>query len=51
MPRRRKPPGYERWTWAEINADRRMSKSEKRWRRVAKERGEWVKRWDRDMAM
>ena len=37
MPRQRKPPGYERWTWAEINAGRRMNKSEKRWRRVAKE--------------
>src|SRR3954466_7756369 len=45
MPRRRKPPGYERWTWAEINAGRRMSKSEKRWRRVAKELN-WDQRSD-----
>lgn len=36
MPRRRKPPGYEKWTWAEINAGRRMSKTEKRWNRAFK---------------
>src|SRR6266446_2803199 len=36
MPRRTKPLGYERWTWAEINAGRRMNKAEKRWNRVAK---------------
>jgi hypothetical protein len=35
MPRRQKPPGYEKWTWDEINAGRRMSKAEKRTRRMA----------------
>ena len=35
MPRRRKPPGYEKWTWDEINAGRKMSKGEKRSRRLA----------------
>lgn len=35
MPRRQKPPGYEKWTWDEIHAGRRMSKAEKRTRRMA----------------
>jgi endonuclease YncB( thermonuclease family) len=39
MPRRSKPPGYEKWTWAEINAGRRMSKTEKRWNRMGKDLG------------
>ncbi|WP_165253514.1 hypothetical protein [Paludisphaera soli] len=34
MPRRQKPPGYEKWTWDEINQGRKMSKSEKRYRRL-----------------
>lgn len=34
MPRPRKPPGYEKWSWKEINAGRKMSKSEKRTRRA-----------------
>ncbi len=33
--RRVKPPGMEKWTWDEINARRKMSKSEKRTRRMA----------------
>lgn len=45
MPRRRKPPGYGRWTWAEINAGRRMSKSEKRWNRMARDLN-WDQRSD-----
>ncbi len=39
MARRQKPPGKENWTWDEINAGRRMSKSEKRWRRAAIDMG------------
>lgn len=35
MPRPKKPPGQEGWTWDEIRAGRRMSKSEKRYRRLA----------------
>src|SRR5947209_1313243 len=35
MPRRQKPPGKEKWTWDEIRAGRRMSKAEKRTRRLA----------------
>jgi hypothetical protein len=35
MPRRQKPPGYEKWTWDEINACRKISKGEKRSRRLA----------------
>lgn len=35
MPRQRKPPGKEKWTWDEIKAGRKMSKSEKRTRRLA----------------
>ncbi len=35
MPRRNKPPGMEKWTWDEINQGRKMSKSEKRYRRLA----------------
>jgi hypothetical protein len=45
MPRRKKPPGYERWTWAEIEAGRRFSKSEKRWKRFAKN-SSWKQRSD-----
>jgi len=39
MPRRQKPPGLEKWTWAEIRAGRKMSKGEKRMRRIAKSFG------------
>ncbi len=39
MPRKQKPPGFEKWTWSEINAGRRFSKTEKRYRRVAKNLG------------
>jgi hypothetical protein len=39
MPRQQKPPGMEKWTWPEIRAGRRMSKSEKRFRRLAKHMG------------
>ncbi len=39
MARPRKPPGKEKWTWAEIRAGRRMSKGEKRARRLAKSFG------------
>ncbi len=35
MPRPKKPPGQEKWTWDEINAGRKMSKTEKRGRRLA----------------
>lgn len=35
MPRRQKPPGMEKWTWDEIKAGRKMSKAEKRSRRLA----------------
>jgi hypothetical protein len=35
MPRRQKPSGKEKWTWDEINAGRKMSKTDKRWRRLA----------------
>jgi hypothetical protein len=35
MPRRSKPPGMGKWTWDEINQGLRMSKSEKRGRRLA----------------
>ena len=35
MPRRKKPPGMEKWTWDEINSGRKMSKHEKRTRRLA----------------
>ncbi|WP_165253606.1 hypothetical protein [Paludisphaera soli] len=34
MPRRQKPPGYEKWTWDEINQGRKMSKTGKRIRRL-----------------
>ena len=27
--RRRKPPGYENWTWAEIDAGRKMSRGQR----------------------
>jgi hypothetical protein len=40
MPRRPKPPGYEKWTWAEINAGRKMSRGERsaahRWQEISK---------------
>jgi hypothetical protein len=36
MPRKRKPPGMEKWTWEEIRSGRKISKSEKRMRRMAK---------------
>ncbi len=42
MPRRRKPAGLEKWTWAEINAGRKMSKAEKRWNRIGRDLN-----WDR----
>ena len=35
MPRRQKPPGQEKWTWDEINAGRKMFKTEKRYRKTA----------------
>jgi hypothetical protein len=35
MPRRQKPPGMEDWTWDEINSGRKMSKGEKKARRLA----------------
>lgn len=37
--RKQKPPGFEKWTWPEINAGRKMSKTEKRYRRLAKHMG------------
>lgn len=37
--RRVKPPGFEKWTWSEIKAGRKMSKTEKRYRRMAKALG------------
>jgi hypothetical protein len=36
MPKKQKPPGMEKWTWEEIRCGRKMSKSEKRMRRIAK---------------
>jgi hypothetical protein len=35
MARKKKPPGLENWTWDEINLGRKMSKSEKRIRRLS----------------
>jgi energy-coupling factor transporter transmembrane protein EcfT len=35
MPRRQKPPGKEKWTWDEIRAGYRFSKSQKRAIRLA----------------
>jgi len=35
MPRRKKPPGMEKLIWDEINGGRKMSKTEKRYRRLA----------------
>lgn len=32
--RREKPPGFEKWTWREIDAGHKMSKGEKRMRRA-----------------
>jgi hypothetical protein len=45
MPRPKKPAGYERWTWAEINAGRRFSKAERRWNHLAR-KGGWQQRSD-----
>ena len=45
MPRQRKPVGYERWTWAEIHAGRRMSRAEKRWNRIGNNL-DWQRRPD-----
>ena len=39
MPRKQKPPGYEKWTWDEINQGRKMSKAEKRGSRLAQHLG------------
>jgi len=39
MPRKQKPPGYENWTWDEINLGRKLSKAEKRNRRLAQHLG------------
>lgn len=36
MPRKQKPPGFEKWTWEEIRCGRKLSKGEKRVRRIAK---------------
>lgn len=35
-PRRKKPPGMQRWTWEEINLGRKLSRTERRYRRVQK---------------
>ena len=35
MARKVKPPGFEKWTWREIEAGRKMDKTEKRMRRAA----------------
>ena len=39
MPSKPKPPGYEKWTWEEIRVGHRLSKSEKRARRMARHLG------------
>lgn len=39
MARRQKPPGYEKWTWEEIKLGHRLSKAEKRARRIARHLG------------
>lgn len=39
MPRKQKPPGYEHWTWEEIRLGHRLSKAEKRTRRLARHLG------------
>ncbi len=39
MAQRQKPPGFEKWTWEEIRAGRRIPKAEKRWRKIAKSMG------------
>lgn len=39
MPRKQKPPGYENWTWDEIKLGRKLSKAEKRGRRLAQSLG------------
>lgn len=50
MPRRRKPAGYEKWTWAEIEAGHRFSKAQKRWNHAAKKSG-WEQRPDGSYVM
>jgi hypothetical protein len=39
MARKQKPPGYENWTWEEIRVGHRLSKAEKRCRRLARHLG------------
>jgi hypothetical protein len=39
MARKQKPPGMDHWTWEEIRCGRRMSKGEKRIRRMSKNFG------------
>ena len=39
MQKKEKPPGKEKWTWEEIRLGRRLSKSEKRLRRMARHLG------------
>lgn len=39
MRRKQKPPGYENWTWEEIKLGHRLSKAEKRMRRISKHLG------------
>lgn len=39
MARRQKPPGQENWTWEEIRVGHRLSKGDKRMRRLAKHMG------------
>lgn len=39
MARKQKPIGYENWTWDEINLGRKLSKAEKRNRRLAQHLG------------
>lgn len=39
MAKRQKPPGYENWTWEEIRCGRKLSKQEKRIRKLAKHMG------------
>ena len=39
MARKQKPPGYENWTWEEIRVGHRLSKADKRCRRLARHLG------------
>lgn len=39
MARRQKPPGLEKWTWEEIRVGHRLSKEDKRMRRLARHMG------------